>query len=145
MSTAWGITVVALGLLAWGGQAMSWLAPETAVRLGVMESEETVDRTFFADVRAEAVWDTFTLWTLVAAGVLLVMDHAWWVYFGLVGGGMFVYFAGRGIASRRSIQQAGFSVGTPKTVGQAYLFLAVWGAVGLITIVAAVVALQSGS
>jgi hypothetical protein len=145
MSTAWGIIVASLALLAWGGQTISWVAPDTAARLGLTESEDSVDRTFFADGRGEAFWDTFTLWTMLAAGVLLVMDHSWWPYFGLMGGGMFVYFGGRGIASRRLIQQAGLSVGTPKTVGQAYLFLAIWGAVGLITIVAAIVALQSRS
>ena len=145
MSTAWGIIVAALALLAWGGQAISWFAPETAARLGLTESEDSVDRLFFADGRGEAFWDTFTLWTMVAAGALLVVDHDWWPYFGLMGGGMFVYFGGRGIASRRLIQRAGFSVGTPKTVSQAYLFLAIWGAVGLITIVAAIVELQSRS
>lgn len=145
MSTAWGIIVAALAVLAWGGQTISWFAPETAARLGLTESSDSVDRGFYADGRGEAFSDMFTLWTMVAAGVLLVMDHAWWPYFGLIGGGMFVYFGGRGIASRRMIQQAGLSVGTPKTVSQAYLFLAVWGAIGLITIVAAIGVLQSGS
>jgi hypothetical protein len=57
---------------------------------------------------------------------------------------MFVYFAGRGIASRRAIQQAGFSVGAAKTVAQAYVFLGLWGATGLITVIAAINSLRAG-
>lgn len=144
MTVAWGIIVTLLALLAWGGQALSWLVPATAVRLGLTESSDSVDPTFHADGRGEAAWDTFTLWTMVAAGMLLVLDHSWWAYFGLVGGGMFVYFGGRGIAARRSVRRAGMSVGNPKTVTQAYAFLAVSGVVGFITIIAAAASLQSG-
>lgn len=50
---------------------------------------------------------------MVVAGVLLILNNGVWAYFGLVGGGMYVYFAGR----------------------------AIWALVGLITIAAAVVAL----
>lgn len=144
MTTLWGIVVVALGLLAWAGQVISWLAPDTAVRLSVMESEDSVEPSFYADVRGEAMWDSLTLWTMVVAGALMLAGSSWWTYFGLVGGGMFVYFAGRGIASRRSIQQAGFSVGAPKTVAQAYVFLALWGMIGLITVIGAINSLQAG-
>ena len=90
------------------------------------------------------MWDSLTLWTMVVAGVLLLAGNSWWPYFGLVGGAIFVYFAGRGIATRRAIQQAGFSVGNPKTVTQAYVALALWGSVGLITVIAAINSLQSG-
>jgi hypothetical protein len=144
MTIAWGIVVLLLALLAWGGQVISWLAPDTAVRLSVMESEDSVEPAFHADVKGEAMWDTLTLWTMVVAGVLLLAGNSWWTYFGMVGGGMFVYFAGRGISSRRSIQQAGFSVGQPRTVAQAYVFLALWGSVGLITVIAAITSLQAG-
>ena len=145
MTTLWGIVVLALGLLAWGGQVISWLAPDTAVRLSVMESEDSVEPSFYADVKGEAMWDSLTLWTMVAAGALMLAGSSRWTYFGLVGGGMFVYFAGRGIASRRSIQRAGFSVGAPKTVAQVYVFLALWGLIGLITVIAAINSLQAGS
>ena len=142
MALLWGIVVLALALLAWGGQAISWLTPDTAVRLSLMESEDSVEPSFFADVKGEAMWDSFTLWTMVAAGALLLAGNTWWRYFGLVGGGMFIYFAGRGIASRRSIQQAGFSVGRPRTVTQVYAFLALCGSVGLVTVIAAVNSLE---
>ena len=144
MTTLWGIVVVTLGMLAWGGQTISWLAPDTAVRLGLTESADSVEPSFHADGKGEAMWDSFTLWTLVVAGMLLLVGNDWWTYFGLVGGGMFVYFAGRGIAARRAIQQAGFSVGHPKTVTQAYVFLTMWGMVGLVTVIAAINSLRTG-
>jgi hypothetical protein len=138
-----GLVVVALSLLSWGGQVISWFAPATAVRLTLVEAEDTVEPTYFADVRGEALWDTLTLWTMVVAGVLLTLDVSAWAYFGLVGGGMYVYFAGRGIVTRRAMQQRGFRVGAAQNVRLGYLLLAVWGVMGCITIAAAVVALPS--
>ena len=143
MGILWGLVVVALSLLCWGGQVISWFAPATAVRLTLMEAEDTVEPTYFADVRGEALWDTLTLWTTLIAGVLLILDVSAWAYFGLVGGGMYVYFAGRGSVTRRAMQQRDYRVGVAQNVKLAYLFLAVWGIMGCITIAAAVVALSS--
>jgi hypothetical protein len=143
MGILWGLVVVALSLLCWGGQAISWFAPATAVRLTLMEAEDTVEPTYFADVRGEALWDTLTLWTMLVAGVLLVLNVSVWAHFGLVGGGMYVYFAGRGIVTRRAMQQRGYRVGAAQNVKVGYLLLSIWGVMGLITIAAAVIALSS--
>lgn len=143
MGVFWGIVVVGLSLLAWGGQFIAWIAPETAVRLSVMESRDAVEPTYWADIRGEAPLDFVTLWTMVAAGVLLIFNNPAWAYFGLVGGGMFVYFAGRGIFTRVAMQRGGFRVGTPHNLKVGYTFLALWGAMGLITIAAAVAALPT--
>lgn len=143
MGLVWGIVVVVLSLLCWGGQATSWLAPETATKLNLMEPEPSVEPVYWADIRGEAAWDTLTLWTMLAAGALLVADVPAWAYFGLVGGGMYVYFAGRGIFARVVMQRSGFRIGRTNNVTSAYIFLAIWGLVGLVTIVAAVVALPT--
>ena len=143
MGILWGLVVVALSLPCWGGQVISWFAPATAVRLTLMEAEDTVEPTYFADVRGEALWDTLTLWTTLIAGVLLILDVSAWAYFGLVGGGMYVYFAGRGILARRAMQQRGYRVGAAQNVRLGYLFLSIWGVMALTTITAAVVALSS--
>jgi hypothetical protein len=139
----WGIVVVVLSLLCWGGQTIVWLAPATGVRLGLSEADNAVEPTYWADMRGEAVWDFFTLWTLVVAGVLLIIDNPAWACFGLVGGGMYVYFAGRAIFTRASMQRRGFRVGTPLNLKLGYTLLTIWGLMGLITIVAAVVALPT--
>ena len=143
MQIFWGIVVTALSLLCWGGQAVVWLAPATGVRLSLSEAEDDVEPMYWADIRGEAAWDLFTLWTLVVAGVLLIIDHPAWASFGLVGGGMYVYFAGRGISTRASMQRRGFRVGTPLNLKLGYTLLAIWGLMGLIVIAAAVVALPT--
>lgn len=133
-----GIVVVVLSLLAWGGQTIVWLAPRTGVKLGLSEAEANVEPAFWADIRGEAAWDFFTLWTLVVAGVLLILDNPAWAYFGLVGGGVYLYFAGRGIFTRAAMRRRGLRVGAPFNLKLGYAFLTIWGLMGLITIVAAV-------
>jgi hypothetical protein len=80
---------------------------------------------------------------MVAAGALLVADQPAWAYFGLVGGGMFLYFAGRGIATRLAMQRRGLRIGSPQSVRTGLIALAAWGAMALATIVAAVRALPT--
>jgi hypothetical protein len=143
MGVIWGIVVIVLSLLAWGGQAISWLSPATAERLSLTESEDTVEPVYHADIRGEALWDTLALWTMVVAGVLLVAGNEAWAYFGLVGGGMYLYFAGRGIVTRAAMQRRGFRIGTAQNVSAAYLLLSVMAVMAVITIAAAVIALPT--
>ncbi len=143
MGIVWGLVVIALSLLCWGGQAVSWLAHPTAVRLKLTEGEESVDPALFAWMRGEASWDSLTLWTMLAAGVLLVLDSTAWAYFGLAGGGIYTYFGGLGIAGRISMSRRGVRLGDPENVTVGYVFLAIWGVMGVITIIAAVVALPA--
>ena len=137
MNILWGIVLVVLGLACWGGQATSWLAPATARRFRLTDAEDSVEPTFFADVRGEAAWDTLTLWTAVVAGALLLADNPAWAYFGLVAGGMYVYFAGRGIFVRVVMLRRGLRIGLLPDVRAAFVFLTIWGVMGLITITAA--------
>ena len=138
MDAIWGVIVLIVSLIGWLGQVITAFAPLTAVKLGVTEPESDVDSTFHADVRGEAYWDTMITWTLPVAGLLLLLGSAWWAYFGLVGGGVYLYFAGRGIVVRRVMQQRGIRIGTPETLKTIYVFLALWGLVGAITILMAV-------
>ena len=141
MSTTWGIVVTLLSLIAWVGQAIAVLSPRTAAKLSLAEPESEVDPAFAADIRAEAIWDIFVLWTLPVAGILLILNHSWWAYFGLVGGGMYLYFAGRGILQRLFMQQRAIRIGTPNNVKSAYVFCSLWGVAAVVTIVLAVTAL----
>lgn len=141
MGIVWGLVVLGLSLLCWGGQTVSWLAPSRAVRLKLTESEESVDPAYYAWMRGEAIWDSLTLWTMVVAAVLLVLDRDAWAYFGLVGGGMYIYFGGLGIATRLSMRKRRVRIGDADEVGVGLAFLAIWAVVGAITAAAAVVAL----
>ncbi len=138
MMAAWGVVVAVLALLAWGGQTVVAVAPRRGAAWGLAEAEAEVEPAFWADVRGEARWDAASLWTMVVAGVLLTAGRGAWAYFGLVGGGMFLYFAGRGIVTRAELQRRGLRIGAPGTVRVAYAMLAVWGVMAAITIVAAV-------
>lgn len=143
MNVLWGIVVVVFSLLAWAGQTISFVAPSTAVRWNLMEAEDDVEPTFWADIRAEAFWDTLTLWVLVAAGVLLMADAAVWPYFGLVGGGMYLYFGGRGIAARITMRRRGLRIGSTDSVRIGMVFLTIWTLMALTTIAAAIATLES--
>ena len=141
MNLVWAIIVLIFSLIGWLGQVVSAFWPRTAVKLGLIEPEADVDPTFYADVRGEAYWDTLLLWTLPVAGLLLLLDNPSWAYFGLVGGGMYLYFAGRGILVRLVMQRHGVRIGKPETLRTVYVFLALWGLIATITIVMAVAAL----
>ena len=108
------------------------LSPITAERWKLTESEASVDPILHADGRGEALWDTFTLWVLPLAGVLLVLDLEAWAYFGLLGGGMYLYFGGRGVATRLAIAGRGGRVGDADYLRMALVALVVWGVTGML-------------
>ncbi len=143
MGVVWGVVLVAAAALAWGGQTLAWLNPSLAASWGLTEAERDVDPVFHADGRGEARFDALSLWTLLIAGVLLLIGNEAWVYFGLVGGGIYAYFAGRGISTRLEMQRRNHRIGTANTVRVAYVFLTLWGLVAIVTIVAAVTELRS--
>jgi hypothetical protein len=141
MQTIWGILILILALIAWAGQVISWWLPATAVKLTLMEAEEDVEPAFWADVRGEAAWDALTLWPMVVAGILLIADQPSWAYFGVAGGAIYLYFGGRGILTRAAMLRRGLRIGNQKNVTQGMAFLAIWGIVGLVTIVAGIYSL----
>ena len=143
MQIVWGIVLVGLGLICWVGQSINWVLPDTAARLGLSEAESDVEPVFWADTRAESAWDSLVTWILPAAGLLLLLDVPEWAYFGLVGGGMYLYFGGRGILARLAMTRRGMRIGSEQNVRVNLAFLAVWGVVGLATIGAAVSDLPS--
>ena len=141
MNIIWGAILTIFSLLGWMGQAITALSPKVAVKLGLTEPESDVDSTFYVDVRGESVWDTMILWTLPVAGILLMLNNSLWAYFGLVGGGMYLYFAGRGILTRLAMQRRGIRIGKLGILKAYYVFLSLWGLIAVVTIVMAVTAL----
>ena len=138
METIWGYILIIFTLfMGWLVQVVNAVAPKFAARLGFGEPESQVDRTFFLDARGESIWDALILWTLPLAGILLLLNHPWWAYFGLVGGGMYLYFSGRGIIVRRVMQRNKVKIGRPQMLAVYYAGLALWGIIGLVTIILA--------
>ncbi|MCP3912222.1 MAG: hypothetical protein GY713_14850 [Actinomycetia bacterium] len=142
MKLGWGLVVTVLSLACWGGQLIAWLAPATAQRFGLMEAETDVEPVYWADIRGEAAWDSLSLWPMVIAGALLMAGQDSWAYFGLVGGGAYLYFAGRGIIVRLAMRRRALRIGSADSVRVGLIALAVWGAMATITIVAALVSLE---
>lgn len=141
MATIWGLTILALAVVCWGGQTLALFSPSVAERYGLADKAQDVEPAFYADGRGEAAWDFLTLWTLGVAGVLLIADASAWAFFGLIGGAMYVYFAGRGVLVRRQMSQHGIRIGSESTVRAAYWALSIWGIAGLVTLIAAIMAL----
>lgn len=142
MNLIWGAVLIVFTLiLGWLAQLINALSPALAARLGLNETEADVDPTFFVDTRGEAIWDVMIIWTLPVAGILLILNSPLWAYFGLVGGGSYLYFAGRGIVVRLVMQRQAIRIGKPGTVKLCYLFLMLCGLIAVVTIVLAVAAL----
>lgn len=138
-----GLVILVVSLPCWIGQAISWFSPSTGERWGLTEAPESVESTYYGDIRGEALWDTFTLWTMPLAGLLLVLGNDAWPYFGLVAGGMYTYFGGRGVATRRAITKQGDRVGSPEDLRVAYAALMVWAVLGLAVILGSVAAIAA--
>lgn len=142
MNLIWGSILIFFTLiLCWLAQVLNALSPTLAARLGLNEPEADVDPTFFVDSRGEAIWDAVSIWPLPVAGVLLIVNSPFWAYFGLVGGGMFLYFAGRAAVVRLVMQRHGIRIGKPQTVKMYYVFVTVWALLAIGTIALAVTAL----
>ena len=137
MSLLWGAIVIILTLL-WLGQVVVAVAPRAAARCGLIEPESASDPVFLADARGEAIGDSFLLWTLPLAGVLLLLQHPWWRPFALIGGSMWLYGAVRTIIVRTVLRRRGVRVGTAANVTVAYVAAALWGLIALVMIVMAV-------
>jgi len=138
MNIIWGWIVLLLSSLAYFGQLIAAFWPGTAEKLGMTESESDVDPVFYADVRGEIFLDICTLWTLPLAGLLLVLNNSFWVYLGLIGGSMYLYFAGRGIIVRRMMLKRGIPIGSRENLKINYIFLFIWGTMAIITIIIAI-------
>ena len=142
MYVFWGLVLILFTLiLCWLGQVINAAAPKFAGQIGLAEPESDVDRTYYLDGRGEAIWDALILWILPVAGILLLLDNPYWAYFGLVGGGMYLYFAGRLLVVRQVMQHHDIRIGKPGTVKLYNGVLILWGLIALITIIMALDAL----
>ncbi len=142
MNLIWGVILILFtGILCWLGQVINAWSPTLAAKIGLAEPEADVDPVYYVDGRGEAIWDALILWTLPAAGLLLILDSPWWVFFGLVGGGMYLYFAGRMLVVRRMMLKRDIRIGKPETVKLYDVVLILWGLTAVVTIIMAVAAL----
>ena len=139
MDIFWGVLLIIFTLLlCWLGQVITTFVPKLAVKLQLVEAESDVDPVYYTDVRGEAKWDILILWVLPVAGILLLLENTAWAYFGLVGGGSYLYFAGRGIAVRLMMRRRSIRIGTPGNIRLFYAVLTIWAIIAVVTIIMAV-------
>ena len=127
MNLIWGIILVSVTLKCWIGQIIIAFSPKVAAKIKIIEPESDVNQTFFADMHGEAIWDA----------LILIISNNLWTYFGLVGGGMYLYFVGRTITSHLIMQRHGIHIGRSKKLKVKYIILTLWGIVAVITIIMA--------
>jgi hypothetical protein len=60
----------------------------------------------------------------------------------MVGGSMYLYFAGRAILTRVELKRRGVRIGKPELLKMYFVFAALWGLIGLATVIKAVKALS---
>lgn len=124
MRVGLAIICILYGAFGWLGQLISGINYPMAQRLGLQESDEGTDPLFRRAEANAARWDSLVLWTLVAAGALMLMDHPWWPVLSLVAGGIYLDAAGRESAKYLSLYKSGVGIGAPKQMKIAKVFFA---------------------
>ena len=146
VTTALGISVVVLGLICWLGQALVVLAPGVAVRLGVNEREEDVDRSMYMFERfSQGIMDVLLAWMLPAAALMMLLGHEDWPLLALVGAGVYLYFPGVFSITRIVLKRNGLKIGTPASEVSAYVLGTLWTLSALYMIALAVAELRAGA
>jgi len=78
-----------------------------------------------------ARWDLYILWTLPAAGALMLVDHAWWPYLALVAGAVWVDTAGRETAKILGLGKHGVKTGSAKEARLFFCFMGLMALIGV--------------
>lgn len=126
-----GIVCVLFGGIGWLGQLISGVNYPLAQRLGLQERSEGTDPLFRQAETNAARWDSLVLWTLLAAGVLMLANASWWPYVALVAGGIYLDGAGREAAKAIALRKGGVRIGGPKEVRVAVVFFSTMAAIAV--------------
>jgi hypothetical protein len=129
--TVTGIVCVLFGLVCFVGQLISVVNFSLAQKLGLQEKNDSTEPLYRQLELNTARWDLVVLWTLPAAGTLMLVEHSWWPYLALVAGGICVDTAGRETAKVLGLGKHGVKTGSQK---ETRLFFAFLGAMLLIGI-----------
>jgi hypothetical protein len=124
MVAATGIACLVFGSIILIGQSISTIDFSLAQKLGLQERDEVTEPLFRGLELNTARWDLFVLWTLPAAGALMLVDHAWWPYLALVAGGVHVDTAGREMAKILGLRAFGVKTGSTRDA-RTFLFVMV--------------------
>ena len=144
LTTVSSILVIVLGLICWLGQALVVFAPRAAVKLGVGEPEEDLDRSMYLFERySQGIMDVLLTWMLPAAALLMLLGEKHWPFLALVGGGVYIYFPGVFVITRVALKRDGKRVGKPASVMTAFVLGTLWTLSAIYMIALAVAELRS--
>jgi hypothetical protein len=130
-----GVVCVVFGGIGWVGQIISGINYPLAQRLCLQEKSEGTDPLFRRAEANAARWDSLVLWTLVAAGILMLINNSWWPHLSLIAGGIYLDGAGREAAKCVSLSKYGVRIGTGKDVKVAAMFFVAMAFIALWTII----------
>ena len=127
METVLALMVIVLGLICWLGQTLVVFAPAVAVKLGVNEKEDDIDRSMYLFERySQGIMDFLLAWLLPASALMMFVQYEHWPIFALVGAGVYLYFPGVFSITRIVLKRDGFKVGGRASEITAYVFGALW-------------------
>ncbi len=135
MTTVFALIVIALGLICWIGQTLVLFTPDIAVKLGVGEAEEDIDRSMYLFERfSQGIMDILLTWMLPVAALMMLLGIKQWAVLALVGAGVYLYFPGVFVITRVVLKRDGRKVGNPASELTAYVLGALWflSAIGMI-------------
>lgn len=145
VTTTLGVLVIVLGLICWLGQTLVVFAPRVAVKLGVVEPEEDIDRSMYLFERfSQGIMDILLTWILPASALMMLLDYSNWPILALVGGGVYLYFPGVFSITRVVLKRDGLKVGSPASQVAAYVLGALWTLSAVYMIVLAIVEIGLG-
>lgn len=101
-----------IGWLLYVGQFISVADFRLAQRLGLQESSDHADPLLSHLELWTARWDLLWLWTLPAAGILMLTNHWLWPYAAMIGGGAFIDAGGREAAKVLGLRGHGVRTGS---------------------------------
>ncbi|MCK5335668.1 MAG: hypothetical protein KAQ67_05875 [Gammaproteobacteria bacterium] len=135
-------------LLIFGGalyvaQIISSFNFSLAQRLGIQEKAEDSDTLLQRSERYTAYWDLVTLLWLPIAGILMIINHAWWPILSLMAGAIYLDTSGREAAKTLSFRHEGIRVGTDKEQQVFFVSYIVMAVIAVIVIAYSILKLSS--
>ncbi len=134
MKTILAILALLVGL-GFFGQIVSVISFKLAQKLGLQERDEATDPIYRHLERNTARWDLFVLWTLPLAAILMLIEHRWWPYAALLGGGIYFDAGGREAAKILGLRAEGVRTGTARETRFGLSYFASMVIVGLALVI----------
>lgn len=120
MTVLLGLLCVLFSAFSTATQALSWINPPLARRLGFQESSAEAAELYRRLEWHAAFWDTLVLWTPLVAGMLMLMGDPRAVPVALIAGGIYLDTGGREAAKFTGLRRNGIGVGSAKERTIAY-------------------------